>query len=209
MKYTHHIVVTVILLLFTFTTVVYTACNKDECKDVQCLNGGSCADGNCNCPDGYSGTNCETKDPCKDIVCLNGGTCLESKCMCPTGYSGDSCQTEVRSFLYKTYIGDGTDDNGFSYEAFALQISSGGTAVNKLKARLWPTKGNIRDTLDFIFTLKADGLFDIDPGTEKFNIVYSGSGILTVSQASLKLIADYQGSPYDTVIMDFPKMIAQ
>ena len=39
MKYTHHIVVTVILLLFTFTTVVYTACNKDKCKDVQCLNG--------------------------------------------------------------------------------------------------------------------------------------------------------------------------
>jgi len=31
------------------------------CDSVFCLNGGSCYDGNCICPDGYEGTTCETK----------------------------------------------------------------------------------------------------------------------------------------------------
>jgi len=33
---------------------------KDVCKDVQCKNGGTCIDGSCNCPDGYSGPDCGT-----------------------------------------------------------------------------------------------------------------------------------------------------
>jgi len=33
---------------------------KDSCQDVTCKNGGSCIDGNCDCPDGYSGPDCGT-----------------------------------------------------------------------------------------------------------------------------------------------------
>jgi len=33
---------------------------RDVCKDVQCKNGGTCIDGSCNCPDGYSGPDCGT-----------------------------------------------------------------------------------------------------------------------------------------------------
>ena len=37
---------------------------QDHCT---CLNGGSCWDGVCVCPSGYTGTNCETKISCESI----------------------------------------------------------------------------------------------------------------------------------------------
>ena len=49
----------IILGLLAVTAVAFTSC-KDECKDVTCSNGGTCTEGICECPSGYSGTNCET-----------------------------------------------------------------------------------------------------------------------------------------------------
>jgi len=49
------------LTLGAFGTITYTACNKDECKDVVCQNGGTCSGGNCVCTTGYEGNNCEKK----------------------------------------------------------------------------------------------------------------------------------------------------
>ncbi len=60
-------------------TVVYTSCTKDECKDVTCLNGGTCSGGTCTCPTGYTGSNCGTK------------------VVCGTGYIGLGCTT--RAFI--------------------------------------------------------------------------------------------------------------
>jgi len=55
------------LAVGAFTMVTYTACNKDECKDVVCNNGGTCANGSCNCATGYEGTNCETETRAKFV----------------------------------------------------------------------------------------------------------------------------------------------
>lgn len=79
-----------VLLVFTFFSC------RDQCKDVVCLNGGACQDGDCICPSGFSGKNCEitnTPDPCANITCLNGGTCLNGVCDCPPGYGGPDCGT--------------------------------------------------------------------------------------------------------------------
>lgn len=58
--------------------VVFSSCEKQDpsfgpttfykpCKDVICLNGGTCLDGDCQCPAGFEGTKCEVKSVDKFI----------------------------------------------------------------------------------------------------------------------------------------------
>lgn len=63
MKSIRNIAFSAALTFAAFGAVTYTSCNKDECKDVVCQNGGTCnADnGSCICATGYEGTKCETK----------------------------------------------------------------------------------------------------------------------------------------------------
>ncbi len=49
------------LTIGLFGVVTYSSCVKDECENVSCLNGGSCKDGVCKCPSGYTGSNCGTR----------------------------------------------------------------------------------------------------------------------------------------------------
>ena len=58
MKKSASILLTVVSVLMVFTSVVYTGCKKDKCKGISCSNGGSCKDGNCVCPTGYTGVKC-------------------------------------------------------------------------------------------------------------------------------------------------------
>lgn len=45
---------------FTVTgMVLFSACVKDPCLDLNCVNGGSCSDGFCQCPTGFEGAECE------------------------------------------------------------------------------------------------------------------------------------------------------
>lgn len=43
-----------------FSTVTYTSCENDKCKAIVCAYGGVCTDGQCLCPSGYEGPQCET-----------------------------------------------------------------------------------------------------------------------------------------------------
>ena len=48
------------LMLVCGGLAAMNACNnKDGCEDTVCQNGGVCVEGDCQCPDGYSGPNCE------------------------------------------------------------------------------------------------------------------------------------------------------
>jgi len=58
MKSIRNIAFAAIMTIGAFSAVTYTSCNKDECKDVVCQNGGTCNDGNCACATGYEGTTC-------------------------------------------------------------------------------------------------------------------------------------------------------
>ena len=84
--------------LFAALLLLVTACKDDDpCQDTKCQNGGVCLDGTCDCPDGFSGPNCDVEDPCHEanitgewgydlfggpacwsMVCGNDG-CLGSK----------------------------------------------------------------------------------------------------------------------------------
>ena len=60
MKQIKQIAFSALLTISAFGAVVYTSCNKDECKDVVCQNGGTCSEGKCTCPTGAGGDKCET-----------------------------------------------------------------------------------------------------------------------------------------------------
>jgi hypothetical protein len=59
MKKTGPIFLTIIIMLFVFSTVTYTSCKKDPCEVYTCQHNGTCANGNCVCPSGYEGVHCE------------------------------------------------------------------------------------------------------------------------------------------------------
>ena len=51
----------IIIFALLLATAAMTSCKKDPCDKVACLNGGTCANGICNCPTGYTGSNCGTE----------------------------------------------------------------------------------------------------------------------------------------------------
>lgn len=50
------------------------ACNNNKCLEVECLNGGTCWDGECQCPKGFIGVNCDSLDP--NFECSTVFECL-------------------------------------------------------------------------------------------------------------------------------------
>lgn len=49
-------------ILILFTALAITACQEDTidpCEGIECRNGGTCLNGECSCPPGYTGAACE------------------------------------------------------------------------------------------------------------------------------------------------------
>lgn len=87
---------TKLFILLILLLGIFTTCENDPCKEVNCSNGGTCVDGDCICKVGYSGSNCEYyTDLCANINCQNGGECIEGNCDCLTGFAGENCQNEL------------------------------------------------------------------------------------------------------------------
>ncbi len=60
-------------------------CNTGTLDEETCL---------CDCPEGYSGINCEEENLCitQEVDCQNGGTCADGICNCPEGFTGAHCE---------------------------------------------------------------------------------------------------------------------
>jgi hypothetical protein len=67
---TSNTIKTLTLLIFMAlgTSVLFTSCKDDDpCDDQVCLNGGTCNDGDCDCPVAYEDQNCGTETRAKFI----------------------------------------------------------------------------------------------------------------------------------------------
>jgi len=128
-----------ILLLFAIiaTGLTVFSCSDDSdevdpCENISCLNGGTCEDGTCDCPEGFSGTNCAEEDLCftQNIECLNGGTCVDGSCDCPEGYLGDRCEqvdvTKVQVLLDLGITPKVLFDSGVPLDSFYGKLYQGG-----------------------------------------------------------------------------------
>lgn len=52
----------ILIFLLTCLLTLTTACKKDPCEDIACQNGGTCIEGDCECPEGFGGNFCESFD---------------------------------------------------------------------------------------------------------------------------------------------------
>lgn len=65
-----------------------------ETTGCDCINYEVCVNDVCECPEGYSGSDCQIDD-CANVYCLHGGTCLNGECQCPDNYTGINCEIPI------------------------------------------------------------------------------------------------------------------
>jgi hypothetical protein len=139
---------------------------KDKCKDVSCLNGGTCEDGDCKCPASATGADCGT--------CATGywGTNCSMSCAncssytgnyqtfagnCTTGSPFNQAVTASTSASDMITISNFNNENGWNVNATltsatALTIASQNNPSNTFKVSGTGTKSNNTVTLDLTFT---------------------------------------------------------
>jgi len=79
------------LFLLVFLLGLLIGCEQDNpCENVKC-GPGDCVEGICDCPDGFSGVNCEIEE-CFGVDCINGNCDPQTEtCNCDPNYFGESC----------------------------------------------------------------------------------------------------------------------
>lgn len=78
--------------LLAIVMVLLGGCTPDSCEFLEC-GPGDCAKGICDCPEGFSGENCEIED-CFGVGCSYGDCDPQTKtCNCHPNYYGEGCDT--------------------------------------------------------------------------------------------------------------------
>lgn len=95
-----------LLVFIAFSSLFIFSCS-DPCDDINC-GPGTCVEGDCVCPDGFSGVNCEIEDLCFNVDCGNG-TCDQNtgSCLCDEGYEGDNCEIRIKDKYLGTWVSMG------------------------------------------------------------------------------------------------------
>jgi len=155
MKRMKTIAVSVLLTLGAFSAITYTACTKDECKDVTCSNGGSCVSGACSCPTGYEGTTCQTKTRDRFIGTWTGSDVCGSGTYTITLTIGSSSTSDITALI--------TNPGGFG-----SSVTISGTVTNS--NTLTFTNANVGGARTLSGTMTfSGGTTTTDPNAMTFN----------------------------------------
>ncbi|XP_077972920.1 uncharacterized protein LOC120337160 isoform X3 [Styela clava] len=90
-----------------------------NCQGKNCTGNRTCDSktGDCVCPAGYTGSQCEINiDDCQQNPCQNGGTCTDATngyyCTCRPGYTGSRCEANVNECFKSPCLNNGTCVDG-------------------------------------------------------------------------------------------------
>jgi len=89
----------------------FTACNS--CYRTECMNGGTCIQGQCICEDGFSRPICEVDTCILTDACPDGIECKYGVCQCPDTLFGLACQFALPNVTTGTYHGDSDCEDYF------------------------------------------------------------------------------------------------
>lgn len=165
-------------------SIFFSAC--DECQNVNCINGGVCNSGQCDCLAGFSGNACQIEDECitKAISCENGKECVSGVCDCGTWYNGAGCETKVVDDYVGPYIGIFGCSNDNGSVAFSSSSSENELKITEYTGRVYNAVFLTENTFEIpIQTLPEE--FGFGP----LNV--SGSGSINATSGSLQFSITY------------------
>ena len=95
------------LILVLFVAFFATLQSCDNCRNLDCLNGGECVDGRCECAEGYQGETCQQQERDKFLADFEATeTCLFTNNPPPLQISAGDDISEINiSGLYRYYSG--------------------------------------------------------------------------------------------------------
>lgn len=138
----------VMLATLFVSTLCFTACKEDDpdpCETVECQNGGTCDNGNCDCQEGFSGTNCETvveQNACDNITATFNGDVkdvLSVTCSYEACHSANSTFGQMDYNVFsnlKPFLDDGS---------FEKRVLNGGDADNPVMPPAFAPDGNPKE----------------------------------------------------------------
>ncbi|GEM_PF-675107 len=164
----------------------------DQCKEVGCINGGDCNDGECLCPEGFTGENCQIDERCitRNVQCLNNTTCDNGECQCGNWYFGERCETKYTNQFLRFYYG--------SYFCNFTSTFLNTRVLESLDEEDGKLFFILDDQISFEVTMdpSLDGSFEIEdqtfvyPNFERGTI--SGSGVISLTslQFTVTIVSD-------------------
>ncbi|MGD1844798.1 MAG: hypothetical protein ACFB10_05330 [Salibacteraceae bacterium] len=171
---------------FLCAGLMLTQQSCDDCNNVDCQNGGTCDAGDCSCPTGFTGDECET-DLCASVTCLNGGvtapiaTDCGCDCSAATGYEGDDCNTEMRAKFIGTYTV--AESCGANSATFAVTNTNSASDITRI------LMSDFADVFNSPVVITVDGnnltIPDQEPDGDGFRL--TGTGTTTDNGSTFNL----------------------